>query len=261
MKRVQEWEVPGIRELGERILGHADRGLGEDSHENYRALAERVLFRELGITAEDIVRYYLPLRNSGYLSAAQKFFLLLSFDGDSLWKRLLQKEGNEEITRLSGSEVEGWYAEERKEEWRELSEQRIKMFFLEQLCAERRNGMLEFFLNHCPWQAAAGSVLRKQSSGKELSGNGIGIKIGERWFLPEFLIWEEGELCRAIRHLVSECGYGELTRVQPVFQGVWCGKRKLYAVRPPCADWGVCIGAVGKEESGTKSGEHWIYRI
>lgn len=251
MKRLREWEVPGIRELGERILGHADRGLVEDSHENYRALAERVLFRELGITAEDIVRYYLPLRNSGYLSAAQKFFLLLFFAGDSLWERLLQNGESDGKTVISGSEVEDWYAEERKGEWREHSEQRIKAFFLELLCAERRNGMLEFFLNHCPWQVAAGSVLRKQGNGKERTEAGVGIKIGERWFLPEFLTWEEGELCRAIRHLVSECGYGELTRVQPVFQGVWCGKRRLYAVRPPCADWGVCIGAVGKEESDT----------
>lgn len=261
MRRSGKWDVPEIEELRVRILEHADRGQGKASHENYRALAERVLFRELAITAEDIVQYYLPLRNSGYLSAKQKFFLLLSFAGDRLLERLLKLEADEGKTVVSESEVENWYAEERRGEWREPSEQKIRSFFLEMLCAEQRNGILEFFLNHSPGQVAAGSVLREQGNTKEVSGAGVGIKVGERWFLLKFLTLEEGELCRAIRHLVSECGYGELTRVQPVFQGVWCGKRKIHAVRPPCADWGICIGAVEKKGRDQQSIEHWVYRV
>ncbi len=232
-----------------------------------------LLYGKWNITTEQIERCYVPFGQAGYLSAKQKFEIMLYLASKEahgngrkqLFSHAGWKEG--EITEITGKNVEEAYLRFLEEEWIQLGDADKKILFTEWVYEPFGYGTVEQLLGQETEGVFAGELFWK-AYGKgsslewteKVSEHGIGILEQGRLIRLGFLGFaNKEELCRITKRLVCIGGRGELTVAEPEWKMRCIDGTVGYAVRPPKAEgWGFEIIRTEGGIYETGGGVCWI---
>ncbi|MBO5177210.1 MAG: hypothetical protein J6C07_07125 [Lachnospiraceae bacterium] len=215
-----------------------------------------MLFQELGITVDDIERFFIPFNQAGYLSPRQKFEIILFVMEKDYGKCFLFLEGAESTPVITGEDIEAVYLQWLEEDRLFLSDEEKKEFFVQSLMDRLGLDVLEVLKRAAPDGFLIGELcpaFYAQESAEEriaVCSNGSIIR------LPFLAIKSKEELIRIIKYKLILENKGELTMMEPILDFVQDDGTCITAVRPPAGrDWGIRIlyGAAGKEEAGWRN--------
>jgi len=221
--------------------------------ETMREILYEILFYEYGMTVNDIERFFIPFGQAGYLTARQKFeiilFVLEKDYGSCCWF-LQETEGDYVIT---GADVEDLYLQWLKEERLFLSEEEKKEFFVQSLMDRLGLGVLEVLNRVAPDGILLGNLCPAFYEQEAIEKRIAVCSKGRIIRLPFLEVENKEELIRIIKCLLCKEEKEELTVMNPILDFVKEDGTCITAVRPPAGqDWGIRIlfSTVRKEVLG-----------
>jgi len=210
-----------------------------------------ILFQEVGITVEEIERFFIPFGQAGYLTPRQKFEIILFVLEKDYGNCFLFLEGVSNDLVITGEDIECVYLQWLQEERLFLSADEKKEFFVQCLMDRLGGDVLEVLRRAAPDGFLVGELCPAFYE-HELAEERIAVcSKGAIIRLPFLAIQNKEELIRIIKYKLALENKGELTMMEPILDFVQEDGTCITAVRPPAGrDWGIRIlyGAAGKEE-------------
>ncbi|MGN0506981.1 MAG: hypothetical protein ACI4FZ_10495 [Lachnospiraceae bacterium] len=209
-----------------------------------------LLYGQLNISTEQVESRYYPFGQAGYLSVRQKFEIMLYLAAKeapgSGRKQLFQRAGwnGENITNVSGNEVEEQYLRFWEEGWITLQEIDKKVLLIKRIYEIFGYGILESLMEQETEGLFAGVLFWdafRQRRVSEKPEDGVGVLEKGSIVRLEFLSFpSKEELCRITRRLVCMGGRGELTAASSEWSIVCADGTRARAVCPPkFQGWGI----------------------
>lgn len=230
-----QWLVMQLEKREYRMGKQLNREKGRD-------LLYELLFLEQGLTAEDIEHYFVPFGQAGYLSARQKFEIILF---------VLQKEYGNSFLFLGGTESSYVVTEEdinelyllwAQEERLYLSEEEKKEFFIQNLLDKLGLGLLEVLQRVAPDGILMGELCPRYYEQERLEERIAICSGGAVIRLPFLALGSKEELTGLVKGFLANEHKGELTTIEPVLDFVREDGTCITAVRPPVGKhWGIRI--------------------
>ena len=200
-----------------------------------------IFFTEQKVTAREIEQFFIPFDQAGYLSARQKFELMLF---------VLEKDYGNCRSFLDGAENFGVVTEEDIEliygEWRQegrvfLSDNEKEEFFIQTIADRLGLGVFEVLNRVAPDGILLGEfcpeIYGQESPEQRIAVCAGGVVIR----LPFLAVEDKEEMIRIIRCVVAE-NRKELTVAEPFQDFVKEDGTCVTAVRPPVGkEWGIRI--------------------
>ena len=222
--------------------------------EKIKEILYEILFYEQGLTVDDIERFFIPFGQAGYLTARQKFEIILFVlekDFGSCWWFLQETESDYLITEDDVNEL---YLQWLNEERVYLSEEEKKEFFIQSITDKLGLDVLEVLNRAAPDGILIGNLCPAYY-GQEEAENRIAVcSKGSIICLPFLKMNNKEELIRMIKCLLCKEGKEELTLINPILDFVREDGTCITAVRPPASpDWGIRI----LYSTARKEANHW----
>lgn len=218
--------------------------------EKLQEVIYEILFQELRLSVEEIEQFFIPFGQAGYLSAQQKFELMLFVLEKEYGSSYMFLEGKENYDVVTDKDVEQVYFEWALEGVMYLSEEEKKEFFVRSLADRFGLGIIEVLKRTAPDGILLGEFCPAGNGGQNIEER-IAVYFGGLIvYLPFLKIDSKEELLRIIKYALAMEHKGELTMMEPMLDFVREDGTCITAIRPPAGkDWGIRImyGAAGKE--------------
>ena len=201
-----------------------------------------IFFLEEKMTVEDIERFYIPFGQAGYLTARQKFELMLYILEKNYGNCSCFLDGAENYGVVTEEDIEVIYLEWLKENLILLSDDEKKDFFIQTWMDRLGLGVLEVLNRVAPDGILLGEfcpeIYEKEYPERRIAVCSGGIVIR----LPFLEMSDKEELIRLIRCVIAAENKKELTMMEPMQDFVREDGTCITAVRPPLGkEWGLRI--------------------
>lgn len=209
-----------------------------------------ILFYEQQLTAEDIERFFIPFNQAGYLSARNKFEIMLFILEKDYGKSFLFMEGEQDSCIVTEDQVESEYLQWISEDRMFLSEEEKKEFFVQNLMDHMGLGVMEVLRRIATDGILVGELCPALESSNCAEERLAVYTEGKVIHFPFLRIEDKEELIRIVKYAIAMENRGELSVLNPMIDFVKEDGTCITAVRPPAGkDWGIRIlyGAAGKE--------------
>ena len=209
-----------------------------------------ILFREQGLTIDDIEQYFIPFGQSGYLSSRTKFEIMLFVLEKEYGRSYMFVEGKEDYCTVTAQDIEDIYLQWCLEDRVFLYEEEKKEFFVQTLMDRLDLGVIHVLERISPDGILLGELCQalyeweRPEERVAVCFHGMVIR------LPFLEIESKEELIRIIKCAIAKENKGELTMIEPILDFTCEDGTCLTAIRPPAGkDWGIRIlyGAARKE--------------
>lgn len=214
----------------------------KQNKEELRNVLYEIFFVEGRMAAEDIEQFYIPFGQAGYLTARQKFELMLYVLEKDYGNCSCFLDGAENYGVVTEDDIELIYLEWLKEDRILLSEDEKKDFFIQTWMDRLGLGILEVLYRVAPDGILIGELCPGFYE-KEYPEKRIAVCAGGIVIRLKFLELENGEeLIRVIRCVIAAENKKELTMMEPIQDFVKEDGTCITAVRPPVGkEWGLRI--------------------
>ena len=218
--------------------------------EKVREVLYEILFYEQRLSVEEIEQFFIPFGQAGYLSARQKFEIMLFILEKEYGKSFMFLEGRDKFYIITSEDVEEAYYTWALEGMMYLSEEEKKEFFVRSLVDKLGLGIIEVLKRISPDGILLGAFCPEENRKDELEERVAVYFGGIVVHMPFLKIDSREEMLRIIKYALAMEKKGELTMMEPMLDFVRDDGTCITAIRPPAGkDWGIRImyGAAGKE--------------
>ena len=207
-----------------------------------KELLYEILFYEQGVTVEDIESYFVPFGQAGYLSARQKFEIILYVLERDYGNCILFQGGAEPFYIVTEEDIDELYLQWMSEDRLFLSDEEKKDFFVRTLLDKLGLDIVEVLGRVFSDGILLGEFCPCYYMQERLEDRIAICSGGAVIRLPFLAVKSREELVRIMKCYLAEENRGELTLMEPVLDFVKEDGTCVTAVRPPAAqEWGIRI--------------------